>query len=53
MEEWVVTDFENTTLPLLGEVVENACKAVELMVCGNCDVAMSRYNHINKEGLDN
>lgn len=52
LEKWVVTDFEGNTLPLLFEVIENACQAIELMVCGNCDMAMSRYNHINKEGLE-
>lgn len=50
LEKWVVTDFEDKTVPLLFEVIENACEAIELMVDGRCDVAMSRYNHINKEG---
>ena len=50
LEEWVVMDFEDKLAPLLFEVIENACKAIELMVGGKCDIAMSRYNHINKEG---
>lgn len=49
LEKWVVSDFEDKMAPLLFEVIENACNAIELMVCGKCDVAMSRYNHINKE----
>lgn len=49
LEKWVVSDFEDKMAPLLFEVIENACKAIELMVDGKCDVAMSRYNHINKE----
>ena len=49
LEKWVVSDLEDKMAPLLFEVIENACKAIELMVDGKCDVAMSRCNHINKE----
>ena len=48
-KKWVVMDFEDEMAPLLFEVIENACKAIELMVCGKCDTAMSLYNHINRE----
>lgn len=50
LEKWVVTDFEDKTVPLLFKVIENVCEAIELMVGGKCDVAMSRYDRINKEG---
>ncbi len=44
LADWVLSNFKKDEIPMLRQAAENACSAVELMVKGNIDEAMSKYN---------
>ena len=44
LANWVLSSFKKNELDALRETAENACKAVEMMVQGNIDGAMSSFN---------
>ena len=44
LADWVLSSFRKSELDALREAAENACKAVEMMVQGNIDGAMSSFN---------
>ncbi len=44
LADWVLSSFKKNELDSLRESAENACKAVEMMVQGNIDGAMSNFN---------
>lgn len=44
LADWVLSSFRKPELDALRESAENACKAVEMMVQGNIDGAMSSFN---------
>lgn len=44
LADWVLSSFKKNELDALREAAENACKAVEMMVLGNTDGAMSNFN---------
>ncbi|MBR3780492.1 MAG: aminoacyl-tRNA hydrolase [Clostridia bacterium] len=44
LADWVLSSFKKPELDSLREAAENACKAVEMMVQGNIDGAMSSFN---------
>lgn len=44
LADWVLSSFKKTELDELRNAAENACKAVEMMVQGNIDGAMSSFN---------
>ncbi len=44
LADWVLSNFKKDEIPMLRQSAENACGAVELMVKGNIDQAMSNYN---------
>lgn len=44
LADWVLSSFKKNELDALREAAENACKAVEMMVQGNTDGAMSNFN---------
>ncbi len=44
LADWVLSNFKKDELPALREAAEKACDAVELMVCGETDKAMSNFN---------
>ncbi len=44
LADWVLSSFKKDELSELHDAAENACKAVELMVSGDIDRAMSSFN---------
>lgn len=44
LADWVLSSFKKPELDELRTAAENACKAVEMMVQGNIDGAMSNFN---------
>lgn len=44
LADWVLSNFKKDEIPQLRQAAENACCAVELMVSGDTDKAMSCYN---------
>lgn len=44
LADWVLSSFKKNELDALRDAAENACKAVEMMVQGNTDGAMSNFN---------
>ncbi len=44
LADWVLSLFKKPELDSLREAAENGCKAVEMMVQGNIDGAMSNFN---------
>lgn len=44
LADWVLSSFKKPELDELKVAAENACKAVEMMVQGNIDGAMSNFN---------
>lgn len=44
LADWVLSSFKKDELDSLRVAAENACKAVEMMVQGNTDAAMSNFN---------
>lgn len=44
LADWVLSNFKKDEILALREAAENACKAVELMVQGETDRAMSSFN---------
>lgn len=44
LADWVLSTFKKDELSALREAAENACSAVELMVQGDIDRAMSNFN---------
>lgn len=44
LADWVLSNFKKDEIPALREAAENACNAVELMVQGETDRAMSSFN---------
>lgn len=44
LADWVLSSFKKNEIDSLREAAENACKAVEMMVQGNIDGAMSNFN---------
>lgn len=44
LADWVLSRFTKDELEALDKVTDNACKALEYIVSGNIDKAMSEYN---------
>ncbi|MBQ2848234.1 MAG: aminoacyl-tRNA hydrolase [Clostridia bacterium] len=44
LADWVLSNFKKNEIPALREAAENACSAVELMIQGETDKAMSNFN---------
>ena len=44
LADWVLSNFKKDEIPALRETAEKACDAVELMVQGETDKAMSNFN---------
>lgn len=44
LADWVLSNFKKDEIPALREAAEKACGAVELMVQGETDKAMSNFN---------
>lgn len=44
LADWVLSRFTKEELETLDKVTDNACKALEYIVSGNIDKAMSEYN---------
>ncbi len=44
LADWVLSNFPKKDIPLMRESMDNALKALEYMVNGDIDGAMSRYN---------
>lgn len=44
LADWVLSSFKKDELELMKQAAENAVSAVELMVDGKIDMAMSKYN---------
>ncbi len=44
LADWVLSSFKKPELDALRDSAENACKAVEMMIQGNIDGAMSNFN---------
>ena len=44
LSDWVLSRFTKQELEALDKVTDNACKALEYLVSGNIDKAMSEYN---------
>ncbi len=44
LADWVLSNFKKDEIPALREAAEKACDAVELIVKGNTDKAMSNFN---------
>ncbi len=44
LADWVLSNFKKDELPQLRQAAENACDAVELMVKGDVEKAMSNFN---------
>lgn len=44
LSDWVLSRFTKEELETLDKVTDNACKALEYIVSGNIDKAMSEYN---------
>lgn len=44
LADWVMTPFTNDNLKLLRQAADNACKAIELIIDGKIDEAMSKFN---------
>lgn len=44
LADWVLSNFKKDEIPALREAAEKACGAVELMVQGETDMAMSSFN---------
>ena len=44
LSDWVLSRFTKQELEALDKVTDNACKALEYIVSGNIDKAMSEYN---------
>ena len=44
LADWVLSSFKKDELNALHDAAEKACEAVELMVSGNIDRAMSSFN---------
>lgn len=44
LADWVLSNFKKDEIPALREAAEKACDAVELMVQGETDKAMSNFN---------
>lgn len=44
LSDWVLSRFTKEDLETLDKVTDNACKALEYIVSGNIDKAMSEYN---------
>ncbi len=44
LADWVLSNFKKDEIPLLRQAAENACDAAELMIKGDTDGAMSKFN---------
>lgn len=44
LADWVLSDFRKDEAKPLKEAIDNACEALELMLDGEIDEAMNRYN---------
>lgn len=44
LADWVLSNFKKDEIPALREAAEKACSAVELMIQGETDKAMSNFN---------
>ena len=44
LADWVLSSFKKPELDSLRDAAENGCKAIEMMVQGNIDGAMSNFN---------
>ena len=46
LADWVLSEFRSEDIPKLHEAADNACEALELMVKGNIDNAMNKFNKV-------
>lgn len=44
LADWVLANFPKSDIPLMRDAMDNACSALEFMVKGDIDGAMSKYN---------
>ncbi len=44
LADWVLANFPKADIPLMRDAIDNACSALEIMVKGDIDGAMSKYN---------
>ncbi len=44
LADWVLANFPKGDIPLMRDAMDNACSALEIMVKGDIDGAMSKYN---------
>ncbi len=44
LADWVLSDFKKDEAAPLKQAIDNACEAIELMLDGEIDEAMNRYN---------
>lgn len=44
LADWVLANFPKGDIPLMRDAIDNACSALEIMVKGDIDGAMSKYN---------
>lgn len=44
LADWVLGNFPKGDIPLMRDAMDNACKALEYMVAGDIDKAMSEFN---------
>lgn len=44
LADWVLSEFKKEEAPLLKDAIDKACEAVKLIIDGQIDEAMNRYN---------
>lgn len=44
LASWVLSNFTSEEIPLIREAAEKGCEAIELIVSGNIDKAMNKFN---------
>ena len=44
LADWVLANFPKSDIPLMRDAMDNACSALEFIVKGDIDGAMSKYN---------
>ena len=46
LEEWVVTNFDEIDMTAIRDAIEKTCDAIDMIINGDIDKAMSRYNRL-------
>jgi PTH1 family peptidyl-tRNA hydrolase len=44
LADWVLSNFPKSDIPLVRDAIDNALKAIELMIKGDTEGAMSKFN---------